>query len=48
MSRAELLMKIEHLRAKLNGLANDRADYEKLLEVSQVLDMLIVEYHRVA
>ena len=46
MTCNELLMKIERLRAKMNSLGADRADYAKMLEVSQVLDKLIVEYYR--
>ena len=46
MSRVELLSEIERLRAEMNGLASARAEYAKVLAVSQKLDKLIVEYHR--
>ena len=46
LSRVELLSEIERLRAEMNGLAAVRAEYAKVLEISQKLDKLIVEYHR--
>jgi len=46
MTCAELLMEIECLRAKMNSLGADRAAYAEMLEVSQVLDKLIVEYYK--
>ena len=48
MSRAELLTEIERLRDEMHGLAAAGAGYERILEVSQRLDVLIVEYQRAA
>ncbi|OPX85122.1 MAG: Spo0E like sporulation regulatory protein [Pelotomaculum sp. PtaB.Bin104] len=46
MSCVELITEIEYLRAELQGMAATGAEYAKLLEVSQRLDRLIVEYMR--
>lgn len=46
MSRMKLLTKIERLRAEMHGLYAAGAGYEKVLEVSQRLDKLIVKYMR--
>lgn len=48
MSHAELLTEIERLRSEMYGLAAAGAEYVRVLEVSQELDKLIVEYHRAA
>jgi hypothetical protein len=48
MSLDVLFAEIERLRAELNTLSPDKVDYEKILEVSRVLDELIVEYYRLA
>jgi len=46
MSCVELLDEIERLRDEMNVLVAERAEFAKVLEVSQKLDKLIVEYHR--
>ena len=46
MPLAELLSEIERLRTEMNELAAARAEYAKVLGVSQKLDKLIVEYYR--
>lgn len=46
MSLVELLSEIERLRAEMNGLAAARVEFAIVLEISQELDKLIVEYHR--
>lgn len=48
MSRTELLTEIERLRSRMNGLAATGAKFYEVLEISQELDKLIVEYHRAA
>jgi hypothetical protein len=48
MSRSELLTEIERLRSRMNDLAASGAEFTELLEVSQQLDLLIVEYHKTA
>ena len=48
MSRSELLTEIERLRSRMNDLAASGAEFTELLEVSQQLDLLIVEYHKAA
>lgn len=48
MSRAELLVEIESLRSVMHTLAFSGGKISaNLLKVSQQLDGLIVEYHRV-
>ncbi|OPX89205.1 MAG: Spo0E like sporulation regulatory protein [Pelotomaculum sp. PtaB.Bin104] len=44
----ELFTEIERLRTEMNRLAKAGAGYAQVLEVSQRLDMLIVEYMRTA
>lgn len=46
MSRAELLVEIERLRSVMYKLVPCNRNIEELLEVSQQLDELIVEYQR--
>jgi GH43 family beta-xylosidase len=48
MSRAELLTEIERLRSVMYILASCGKNTSDLLEVSQQLDGLIVEYQRTA
>ncbi|TYO93331.1 aspartyl-phosphate phosphatase Spo0E family protein [Desulfallas thermosapovorans] len=48
MSREEILLEIEHLRARLYNLIDAGASFDELLQASQMLDNFIVMYHRVA
>lgn len=48
MSLKVLFAEIERLRAELHSMAADQEDYEKILEISQVLDELIVKYLKAA
>lgn len=47
LSYSELLVSIENLRLRLHNLIDDGFTYSEVLKVSQELDKLIVEYHRV-
>ncbi|MFX4261128.1 aspartyl-phosphate phosphatase Spo0E family protein [Pelotomaculum propionicicum] len=48
MSRTELLIEIERLRSVMYTIAPYSRNIGELLEVSQQLDGLIVEYQKVA
>lgn len=48
MSRSELITEIEYLRMEMYSLAGAGAEYARVLEVSERLDRLIVEYQRTA
>lgn len=39
-----MLSKLEQVRSKLNALIEEGTNYEKILEVSEELDRLILEY----
>lgn len=39
-----MLRKLEQVRSKLNVLIEEGTNYEKILEVSEELDKLILEY----
>ncbi len=45
MSSEVLLAEIERLRFEMNMLANSGAGYDRVLEISQQLDKLIVMYY---
>jgi len=46
LSEGELLEEIEQLRAYMITLAENGADYEVILQVSQELDEYIAQYQR--
>lgn len=48
MSREEILLEIEHLRARLYNLVDAGAGFDELLQASQMLDDFIVMYYRAA
>ena len=48
MSRSELLVEIERLRADMVELAEADAEFSEMLRVSQALDRLIVLWHKAA
>ncbi|MDF9409974.1 MAG: hypothetical protein A4E52_00003 [Pelotomaculum sp. PtaB.Bin013] len=48
MSRMELLTEIERLRAEMHGLYVAGVGYDKVLEINQRLDRLIVKLIRIS